>query len=108
MASLESQLATVKAQADADQLNAEHLMEQMEQRYAALAAEHTQVSGRRTRARSARVRSMRSPGTWGVRRKDARAIKIARLSPRFFFSSSEKKKNEVCRVVVVVVEDSKK
>ena len=48
VASLESQLATVKAQADADQLNAEHLMEQMEQRYAALAAEHTQVSGRRT------------------------------------------------------------
>ena len=44
VASLESQLATVKAQADADQLNAEHLMEQMEQRYAALAAEHSQVS----------------------------------------------------------------
>lgn len=44
VASLESQLATVKAQADADQINAEHLMEQMEQRYIALAAEHSQVS----------------------------------------------------------------
>jgi len=41
--SLECQLATALAQADADGLNAEHLMEQMEQRYVSLAAEHSQV-----------------------------------------------------------------
>ena len=38
MASLETQLANVKAQAEADAVNAEHLSQAMEQRYATLAA----------------------------------------------------------------------
>ena len=42
--SLETQLANVRAQADADAINAEHMAQAMEQRYAALAAEHAQVS----------------------------------------------------------------
>ncbi len=41
--SLETQLANVRAQADADAINAEHMAQAMEQRYAALAAEHAQV-----------------------------------------------------------------
>ena len=59
-------------------------MEQMEQRYAALAAEHTQVSGRRTTCAKRASAIDAIAREWGVRRKDARAIKIARLSPRFF------------------------
>ena len=46
MASLETQLANVKAQAEADAVNAEHLSQAMEQRYATLAAEHAKVRAR--------------------------------------------------------------
>ena len=43
VAALESQLAQAKAEADAAAINAEHLSQVMEQRYAALAGEHSQV-----------------------------------------------------------------
>ncbi|MDA9099016.1 hypothetical protein N9L76_08795 [bacterium] len=43
MASLEQQLASLKAQAEADAVNAEHLSQAMEQRYATLAGEHAKV-----------------------------------------------------------------
>ena len=43
LVSLEAQLATVTAQADADAINSEHLSQAMEGRYTALAAEHSQV-----------------------------------------------------------------
>ena len=49
MASLETQLANVKAQAEADAVNAEHLSQAMEQRYATLAAEHAKVRSRGAR-----------------------------------------------------------
>ena len=59
MTSLETQLANVKAQAEADAVNAEHLSQAMEQRYATLAAEHVKVRARGAReghrARSAVV-----------------------------------------------------
>ena len=46
MASLESQLADTKAQAEADAVNAEHLSQAMETRYASLAGEHAKVRER--------------------------------------------------------------
>ena len=65
MASLETQLANVKAQAEADAVNAEHLSQAMEQRYATLAAEHAKVRSRGARkghrARSAVVPTITRP-----------------------------------------------
>ena len=65
MASLETQLANVKAQAEADAVNAEHLSQAMEQRYATLAAEHVKVRACGTRnghrARSAVVSTISRP-----------------------------------------------
>jgi hypothetical protein len=65
MASLETQLANVKAQAEADAVNAEHLSQAMEQRYATLAAEHAKVRSRGARkghrARSAVVPTIPRP-----------------------------------------------
>ena len=43
VASLEQELATVRAQADSDAINAEHQSQAMEARYNALEAEHSQV-----------------------------------------------------------------
>ena len=47
VAALETQLAQAKAEADAAAINAEHLSQVMEQRYAALAGEHSQVREQR-------------------------------------------------------------
>ena len=46
LASRETQLANVTAQAEADAETAEHLSQAMEQRYATLAAEHAKVRAR--------------------------------------------------------------
>ena len=43
VASLEQELATVRAQADSDAINAEHQSQAMEARYNALEAEHSEV-----------------------------------------------------------------
>jgi len=64
MASLETQLADVKAQAEADAVNAEHLSQAMEQRYATLAAEHAKVRVRTSLCTDRRERSRCRP-PWG-------------------------------------------
>lgn len=108
MASLETQLANVKAQAEADAVNAEHLSQAMEQRYATLAAEHAKVRARglekdtehvhrsctRSRDRSSRVHP---------RRDRKRPLLRAAKRPRASRLGAQLHPAKIPRVPIVVV-----